>query len=365
MKLLLLGAANSIHLQRWANALAAAGVDVHLASQHRPLPTGWHPAVRQHALAVAGGKGYLINARALRGLMQRLGADLLHAHYASGYGVLATLSACRPRLVSAWGSDVFEFPDRSPLHRALLRWVLRRADALACTSQALRQRVLMLMGAQPHSVTVTPFGVDPMPASTLPMAARDGLCVGTVKGLAPVYGVDLLIRAFAQLLQSRAEGGAAGQRAPLRLRLVGDGPQRAELQGLADGLGVAAQVDFVGAVAHARVPDELRRFDVFVAASRQESFGVAVLEASAAGVPVVATRVGGLPEVVDPGITGLLVPPDDVPALAQAIAQLLDDADLRQRMGEAGRRWVAAHYAWADSVQTMLALYQRLLPGLA
>jgi starch synthase len=82
-------------------------------------------------------------------------------------------------------------------------------------------------------------------------------------------------------------------------------------------------------------------------------------------LPVVATRVGGLPEVVDPGVTGLLVPPEDVPALAAAIGQLLDDAALRQRMGQAGRDWVAAHYAWADSVQTMLALYQRLLPGRA
>jgi glycosyltransferase involved in cell wall biosynthesis len=362
MKLLLLGAANSIHLQRWANALAEAGIEVHVASQHPPLPTGWQAAVRQHALPVSGGRGYAANAWALRRLMRQLRADLLHAHYASGYGLLATLAGCRPRLVSAWGSDVFEFPDRSPLHRALLRQVLRRADALACTSRAMRQRILWLLGGRPQEVAVTPFGVDVDVGVSVDDAGpvfagpRGGLCVGTVKGLAPVYGVDLLIRAFARLAPSYTAQA-------LRLRLVGDGPQRAELQALAVTLGVGDRVDFVGAVPHAQVPAELRRLDVFVAASRQESFGVAVLEASAAGLPVVATRVGGLPEVVDPGVTGLLVAPDDVPALAGAIAQLLDDGALRQRMGRAGRDWVAAHYAWPGSVQTMLALYRRLLPG--
>ena len=362
MKLLLLGAANSIHLQRWANALAKVGLEVHVVSQHPPLAAGWHTAVNQHALPVSGGQGYVANVRALRRLMLILHIDLLHAHYASGYGLLATLAGCRPRLVSAWGSDVFEFPDRSPLHRALLCQVLRRADALACTSQALHQRIQTLLGAAPRNVALTPFGVDVDLADLAPTPAqvRDGLCVGTVKGLAPAYGVDLLIRAFARVQQAREPAPAASG---VRLRLVGDGPQRFELQALATELGVAAHVDFVGAVPHAQVQAELRQLDVFVAASRQESFGVAVLEASAAGVPVVVTRVGGLPEVVEAGVTGLVVEPENVPALAQAITQLLDDATLRQRMGCAGRDWVAAHYAWDDSVRTMLALYRRLLPG--
>jgi L-malate glycosyltransferase len=364
VKLLQLGAANSIHLQRWSNALAQAGIETHVASQHTPLPGGWHAAVRLHALPVAGGLGYAANAWALRSLMRSLQADLLHVHYASGYGGLATLAGCRPRLLSVWGSDVFEFPERSRLHRALLHQVLCRADAVACTSQALRQRVLSLLGGRPQDVTVTPFGVAVDGASTAPAKPGPGLCVGTVKGLATVYGVDLLIRAFAHVVRSRSAACPAPADA-LRLRLVGDGPQRGELQALATELGVADRVDFVGAVPHAQVAAELRRLDVFVAASRQESFGVAVLEASAAGLPVVATRVGGLPEVVDSGVTGLLVPPEDVPALAGAIELLLDDAALRQRMGQAGRDWVAAHYAWPDSVQTMLSLYRRLLPGRA
>ena len=355
MKLLLLGAANSIHLQRWANGLAEVGLQVHAVSQHTPLPSGWHPAVKLHALPFRGGWGYVANAWPLRRLSQRLGIALLHAHYASGYGVLASLSGCRPRLVSVWGSDVFEFPERSSLHCALLRWVLRGADTVACTSQALQTRVRSLVG-QGCNTALTPFGVDLPTVAGKPVETGQALCVGTVKTLAPAYGIDLLLRAFARLQQSRPAGAVA-----VRLRLVGDGPQRAELERLAAELGIAAQVDFIGAVPHAQVGAELRRIDIFVAASRQESFGVAVLEASAAGLPVVVTRVGGLPEVVEDGVTGLLVQPDDVPALAAAIGRLLDDAPFRLRLGAAGPGWVAARYAWPSCVDTMLALYRSLV----
>jgi glycosyltransferase involved in cell wall biosynthesis len=311
--------------------------------------------VQLHALPFQGVWGYVANAWTLRRLSARLGTGLLHAHYASGYGVLASLSGCRPRLVSVWGSDVFEFPEISFLHRALLRWVLRSADAVACTSQALQTRVRNLIG--PGCTTaLTPFGVDWLPVPAAHSEKGQALCVGTVKTLAPAYGIDLLLRAFARIRKARPDDAI-----PLRLRLVGDGPQRAELERLATELRIAEQVDFVGAVPHAQVAAELQRIDVFVAASRQESFGVAVLEASAAGLPVVVTRVGGLPEVVEDGVTGVLVAPDDVPALAGAIGRLLDDAPLRVRLGAAGPGWVAARYAWPRCVSTMLALYGSLV----
>jgi len=358
MRVLLLGAASSIHLQRWANALAAAGLQVHCVSMHEPLAAGWHASVQMHSLSVASPAGYLLNAPAVRGLMRRLRADLLHAHYASGYGLLGTVSGCRPRLVSVWGSDVFEFPERSRVHRALLRWVLASADAVACTSQALLERSRSLVG-NAQRLVLTPFGIDLTAFTTGPARTDEqqtrGLTIGSTKGSEPVYGADLLLRAFARLVQGSAP--------TLRLRIAGAGDptQQAALQTLAQSLGVHAQTDFIGVLAHADVPAELRRLDVFVAPSREESFGVAVLEASACGVAVVASRVGGLPEVVVDGHTGLLVPPDDVSALTNAIARLLDDPALRKRMAAAGPDWVASRYAWPACVQTMLGVYRSLV----
>jgi L-malate glycosyltransferase len=161
-----------------------------------------------------------------------------------------------------------------------------------------------------------------------------------------------LLRAFAGLLAD-----ADVQRRPdeCRLLVVGDGPQRTALEALADELGIASRCEFVGAVAHADVPAWLNRFDVYAAPSRldSESFGVAVIEAGACALPVVVSDVGGLPEVVRDGETGLIVPRDDVPALQAALKRLVLDRALRERLGRGGRSHVEREYEWGHCVDLM------------
>jgi L-malate glycosyltransferase len=363
MKLMLLSAGSAIHTQRWANGLAQAGVQVVCVSQHDFLPTGWDARVERERLPRSGLTGYFLNGRAVAQSFERHGCELMNAHYATGYGMLALRSGVRPRLVSVWGSDVYDFPAASAAHRAMVRQVLTSADAVASTSHAMARQVERVLGghALARPVAITPFGVDtahfsPTPASVQTPVAPRPLVIGTVKVLAAKYGIDTLLRAFA-LLPAEHAG------APLALRIVGDGPQRAELQALARQLGLGERVQFNGAVAHAEVPLRLRGFDVFVAASRldSESFGVAVIEASACGLPVVVTRVGGLPEVVRDGETGLIVERDDPAALAAALRRLVEDATLRSRLGRAGRAWVQAQYEWRACVQHMIGVYRSLL----
>ena len=359
MKVMLLGAGSVIHTQRWANGLVQAGAQVLCASQHDFLPGGWDERVERVRLDKSGNAGYFLNAHSLRRLYVARGCELLNAHYASGYGVLATLAGARPRLVSVWGSDVYDFPRTSLVHRAVLRRVLTSADALASTSVAMAGQVERLLGRAKRAVAVTPFGVDldafaPRPASATHAGAA--LIIGTVKTLASKYGIDTLLRAFARL-PPRHDDRA------LCLRIVGDGPDRAALAALAVQLGIDARCEFVGAVAHADVPAQLHDFDIFVAASRldSESFGVAVVEASACALPVVVTRVGGLPEVVSENETGLVVGREDVAALARALQLLIDDAGLRERLGRSGRSWVAQRYEWRTCVERMLQTYREVL----
>ncbi len=387
LRAMLLGAGSAIHTQRWANGLAAAaGVEVVCVSQHDFLPQAWDERVVRERLPRSGAAGYFINCRAVARLFERHRCDILNAHYGTGYGLLATMSGVRPRLVSVWGSDVYDFPAASPLHRALLRRVLLGADRVASTSRAMARQVERVVGgagrlSQP--VAITPFGVDTIrfapdtavAGGATAAAGADGaaavpprsqparpLVVGTVKVLAPKYGIDTLIRAFALLPAAASPLSPMSPPPPPLLRLVGDGPQRAELEALALQLGIADRVQFTGAVAHADVPAALRGFDVFAAASRldSESFGVAVVEASACGLPVAVTRVGGLPEVVREGETGILVERDDPPALAAALARLLASAALRRRLGSAGRAWVRSEYEWSDSVARMVEVYRGL-----
>ena len=359
MKLLLLAPASVIHTQRWVEALHGRGVQLVLATQHDPAAWQAPVGVKVVRLPHCGTAGYFRNVPVLRRLLRDERPDLLNAHYASGYGTTAALAGFRPWLLSVWGSDVYDFPYESGPKGRLKGWLLRRnlrqADAVASTSEAMAQQVRRLV-PEIGPVAVTPFGIDterfaPQPPS-LPHA-RDGIVIGTVKTLAPKYGIDLLLRAFAQLRL------AADPSAALSLVIVGDGPQRTELETLSRTLGIAAQVRFVGAVPHAEVPQWLNRFDLYVAASRldSESFGVAVLEASACGLPVVVSDVGGLPEVVVQGETGSVVPREDVAALAQAIQRLVAAPELRRRFGAAGRERVLAHYGWQHSVDAMLRCF--------
>jgi glycosyltransferase involved in cell wall biosynthesis len=186
------------------------------------------------------------------------------------------------------------------------------------------------------------------------------LTLGTVKTLAPKYGIDILLRAFAGLLR---DPRVRELPLPCRLLIVGGGEQLGELQALAANLGIAEVTTFTGAVPHADVPSWLNQLDVYAAPSRldSESFGVAVIEASACGIPVVVSDVGGLPEVVQDGVTGLVVPGDDVGALQVALTRLLLDAALRERLGRQGRLHVSRNYGWGACVDAMEVAYASAL----
>lgn len=343
----LLGQANSVHLQRWAEGLHARGRRVTVLSQQvddaLPLP----PGVAFQPLPHRGSAGYFRNAWPLRRWLHAQRPDLLHVHYASGYGSTAMLAGWRPTLLSVWGSDVYAFPYESRIKGWLLRRNLRFADAIASTSEAMARQVLSLLPAA-GEIAITPFGVDLERFTHAPPREDGPLTIGTVKTLAHHYGIDLLLRAFAQ-------AAAQAPQIACRLLIVGDGPQRAELQALAGELGLAGRVQWAGAVPHAEVPQWLRRLDVYVAASRSESFGVAVVEAMSCGVPVVVSDAGGLPEVVQAGVSGLVVPAGRHEPLAQALLQLMQDAALRRRLARAGHERAQQEYAWPRCVDRMLA----------
>lgn len=354
-QLLMLAPASVIHTQRWVEALHERGVQLVLATQHDEGSWRAPVGVRVVRLPHRGTAGYFRNVPALRRLLREVRPDLLSAHYASGYGTTAAWSGFRPWLLSVWGSDVYDFPYEGRLQGWLLRRNLRQADAVASTSEAMARQVRRLV-PDIGTVEVTPFGIDTGRFAPQPQV-HEGIVIGTVKTLAPKYGIDLLLRAFAQVL------AASDPSTALSLVIVGDGPQRAELEALSAALGIAAQVRFVGAVSHAEVPQWLNRFDLYVAASRldSESFGVAVLEASACGLPVVVSDVGGLPEVVVQGETGWVVPREDVASLAEAIQRLISAPETRSRLGAAGRKRVLAHYEWQHSVDAMLRCFDAII----
>jgi L-malate glycosyltransferase len=346
LKICYLADAQSVHTQRWAMALAARGHAVTVCSMRNAKIEG--VTVRLLSTLTPFGKlGYIGVVPQLRRLIDRLKPSVLHAHYASSYGLMGALAGYHPYLLSVWGTDVFQFPLTSRAHAALLKFNLRSADRILSTSRVMAAETAKYVTVP---IVVTPFGVDPSVFAPRPRSGDPRPTIGIVKPLQHRYGFRTLFRALCIVRHGHPE---------VRLIVVGDGQDKDSIVADARNIGLADCVTFVSALPHRELPDVLRQFDVMALPSYEESFGVVALEASASGLPVVASRIGGLPEVISDGRTGVLVPPGDHVALSTSLDRLLRDVALRKQLGREGRRWVLAHYHWADCVDRMEDIYRQ------
>jgi glycosyltransferase involved in cell wall biosynthesis len=354
MRIVYLADAPYVHTRRWLEHFAALGHECEVVS-FRPATID---GVRVHylgGLERLGKARYLLQARRVARLVRSREPDLVHALHLTSYGFLAALAGVRPFVTSVWGMDIFEAPGRSPFHRWITRYALARADAITATGVQLAAATARYAPAG-AKVAVVPYGVDFDLFRPGEPWDRDNIVIGSAARLSPEKGLRYLLEAFA---------GAASDDSRLRLRIAGEGPEEAPLRRLAERLGIADRTEFVGWVEHQRMPAFLQSLDVFVLPSLHESFGVAAVEAAAVGLPVIASDVQGLPDVVVDGVTGVLLPAKDVAALARAISVLATDRAKRETMGEAGRRVVAERYDWAENARRMECIYEGLTARLA
>jgi len=364
MKILMLADPYEPHIIKWVSALGRQGVEIILFSLVPGDPalypmdqkiTFYHSGFSGKFITGRPGKlsklSYLRTLPRLWRVIRKHRPDILHAHYASGYGLIGALSGFQPFVLSAWGSDVVHFPTISPLHRWMIRFVLKKARRVLSTSKFMSGYIERLTGITP---VVTPFGIDTR-VFYPQQQERNGntLVIGTIKKMKPEYSLHTLIQAFHQVRQMLPDQ-------PMRLLLVGDGTERGRLEQLVQESGLSPFVDFAGYQPYAEVVDYHNSLDVYVNVSLAESFGVSVLEASACGRPVVASDVGGLREVVQEGYSGYLVEPGNSEATAQAICKLARDPALREQMGAHGREWVKRHYSLNSSVEKMLSVYRQV-----
>lgn len=353
MRVLMLAPVSSVHTVRWANGLVTRGIEVHVVSLDKNAYQ-LDERVKLHILRSKAPLGYFLSVFEVKLLIKEINPDLVNVHYATGYGLLARLACLKPTLLSVWGSDVYEFPERSLLHRWLLAGNLKFATAIGSTSFCMVERAASIY--RHRYVFITPFGIDETSfRSTIGPRDKSDIVLGTVKTLKHLYGIDILINAFAIAWKELNEP------TNLKLEISGGGSDLVLLQNLAQELGVAGQVTFHGELEHKDVPAMLNRLDIYCAFSRCESFGVAILEASACEKPVIVSDVDGLAEVTLDGVTGLVVPKEDVSASAKAMIKLIRSQILRKKMGKAGRHHVLENYTWNASLNLMLNAYKKTL----
>lgn len=313
-------------------ALASSGVPF----ERVPCPRDLDPAL---ACRVAG-------------RMRRLRPDLVHGHLVHGdvYAAVGAIAA-GARLVSTKHNDD---PFRSGRFRHVERLLARRTARILCITEALRRFSIERVGLPAAKLETVHYGLDAPPAAWGepggPALAPGVPVVAAVCRLEEQKGLDVAIRALARL-------DVRGERP--HLVVLGEGPLRAQLERQAREAGLSGRVHLPGRVGD--VAWWLRRSAVVVHPARWEGFGLALLEAMLCERAVVATRVSSIPEIVEDGATGLLVPVDDDRALAAALQRLLDDPGRAAALGRAGLERARSAFSVARMADRTVAAYRRAL----
>ncbi len=295
-------------------------------------------------------EGDVVAAWQLGTYLRRQQVGILHMHtpHAHMLGLMASMMASGVKQVVSRRVDFAPRPNR------LSRWkYMRPAVRYLAVSEAVR-RVLIGDGVPAHRVQTVHSGIDLQRFDAVPEAAplfaAGTRVVGSVGHLAGHKGHRFLLEALPRVVQAEPKVG---------LVIAGTGALRATLEAQAAALSMAERVRFTGF--RQDILALMQGFEVFVFPSVQEGLGTAILDAMALGKPVVATRAGGIPEVVEDGVTGLLVPPQDSAALARALCHVLQHPEQGRAFGEAGRKRVERHFTAARMAAQTLHVYQQLL----
>ncbi len=313
------------------------------------------PAFRRgvHDSGICGAFSFICTAATrLPEIMRRGGYDACHYYFGLPTGLLSRIPGShreKPYVVSLRGSDVPGYdPALALWHRALLpvtRRIWNGAYRVVANSDGLRK--LALTCAPSQVIDVIPNGVDLPGARRRAREPHDGLRILTVSRLIERKGIDTLIEAIAAL---RIE--------TISLDIAGEGPRRARLEQLVRDRGIGNRVRFHGFVRHDRLAALYSRADVFVLPSRAESCSMALLEAMGAGLPIIATQVGGTPELIEHGQNGLLTQSDDPAELAATILQLFHNPQRRDAFSAASLRRVQERFSWPRAAKRYEAIFR-------
>jgi colanic acid/amylovoran biosynthesis glycosyltransferase len=283
--------------------------------------------------------------------------DVIHCHFGSNGLIgafLKDMGVAARLVVTFHGSDITTYPRRYGVRVYDGLW--ERADAVTAGTSFVKARI-EAAGCPTGKILVLPAGIRMAEHPEIPIASRSPLRLLTVGRLVEVKGFRYALEAFAEVRRRYHDA---------EYLIAGDGPELPALELMAQEMGVAGAVRFLGEQSDVEVAALYREAAVFVLASirasdgAEEGQGLVLQEAQAAGLPVVSTLVGGIPDGVIEGETGFLVPQRDSAALAQRIGQLLADASLRERMGKAGRAFAASVYDTRVLTPRLIALYKRI-----
>ncbi len=368
LSLLFLSDTYSEHTEKWVLSLAQQGIRVGVFSFNK-APYAWYenkiniellfePETAITGIGLKEKLNYFKYLPILKSKIKTFKPDIVHAHYATSYGLIAALSRFKPFVVSVWGADVYDFPKQNTINRRILKYVLRKANMICSTSHCMKTETQLYTS---NLITVIPFGIDIVKFNRapeqLPFQNKAVITIGNIKPLESKYGIETLIQAFEMIIKKYIH-------LSFQLLLVGEGSEKTKYEDLCQTLNIKDKVVFTGRVPHAQIADYHRKIDIFISLSvlDSESFGVSLVEAMSSKSCVIASNVAGFNEVLGGDNTcGFLIPKNDVQQAVQAISNYIDQPVLAIAKAEQARQRAVALYNWEQNVQQQIQVYQQLI----
>ena len=342
MRICFIAPASNYHTFKWSKWFSSHGHDVHVISFIDAEIPGATVHFIDAGVSVKDSDAkklkYLLHGRDVKRLVGEIKPDIVNAHYATSYGAVAALSGIKGYVLSVWGSDVYDFPLKSPLHKALLMYSLKQAGYIFSTSQAMAEETKKYTDKH---IDITPFGVD-MELFNPDKRSRDErdnkLIIGTVKSLSDKYGIKYILSAVKDI---KTKIGV-----PIELRIAGKGPQEDEYKRIASDYKIDDITKWLGFISQEDAAKEWANMDIALIPStlESESFGVSAVEAQACGTPVIISDIPGLMEATIPGRTSIVVKRMDTQSLADTIIDLYNDPEKRAKMSAEGRSYVERNF---------------------
>jgi len=364
MKVLLLSDMNSAHTEKWALGLANSNIEVGLFSfnkaayewyNHKNITVFFEPEHKTNAENLLTKLSYIKYVSILKKIIKQFKPDIVHAHYATSYGLIGALSGFEPFFLSVWGADVYDFPKKSTLHKRIFQFNLKKANIIMSTSNVMMAEIKKYTN---KDVIVTPFGVDLSKFSNRPSKLNKQNCiyVGTIKPIEEKYGIEYIIDA-AELIINRTTD------VNYKFLLVGPSNKLNYYKEIISQKKLDNYFEITGRIPFNDIVEYHNLLDIFlnVSIDNSESFGVAAVEAMACEKPVIVSDVGGLMEVVNNGEFGTIIPKKNAVELANAIENISKNLAEARMNGKRARAHVLKLYDWNNNLLNVIEEYNLCL----
>jgi glycosyltransferase involved in cell wall biosynthesis len=346
--------AGSVHTQRWAKHFANKGYQVIVIS-FQPGEIEGVTVIQLPLVSLHFQINILLNLLKIRRLVREIEPDILHAHYATSYGLAGALTGRHPYIVTAWGSDVLIMPARSWIYRKIVRYALRAADIVTSMAPHMTRHMIFEKLCRAEKIVTLPFGTDTSlfnPSSRKSGDTEDSPVIVSNRRLDAGMNVDLFVRAIPAVIKVFPDA---------RFIVASDGTERPTIQKLTLELGVEANVEFRGHVLPSQMPMLLGNADIFVSTSPSDGNNISLCEAMACGAFPIATDISANQDWITTGVNGFLFPVRDHNELARCIIESLKKPTWRRSVQAGNYNIILDKGSWDKNMEIMTFEYEKIL----